>query len=344
LTRGVAHAGRALDARARGAGRSVFAHELLDPSGRSLAWLEERGVRVERGCPTWGDAFLTEDELIARGRGHTALMGASTHPITARVLEALPEVAYLSKYGIGVDSIDMEAATRLGVLVTNTPIAENWEAVAEYTVATMLALSKQLLFYTTERIREGGWRTEAAWSHFIRHRTVGIVGYGRIGRGVARRLAGWDCDIVAHDPYVDPASVDVELLGLDELLRRADVISLHCVVTPETRHMIDARALELVKPSAILINSARGALIDLDAVHAALVAGRLGGVAMDAYESEPPPVDHPVFRLPNVIATPHASAWVEETFEAIARTGAENLWEALSGATPRFAVNPEVLR
>lgn len=335
---------RASEARARGAEHSVFAHELLDPSGRSLAWLEERGVRVQRGCPTWGDTFLTEDELIERGRGHTALMGASTHPITARVLESLPEVAYLSKYGIGVDSIDMEAATRLGVLVTNTPIPKNWEAVAEYTVATMLALSKQLLFYTTDRIRSGGWRTELAWSHFIRHRTIGIVGYGRIGRGVALRLTGWDCRIVVHDPYVDPESVDVELVELETLLRESDVISLNCIVTPETRHMIDARALALVKPSAILVNSARGALVDLDALYDALASGRLAGTAMDAYESEPPPVDHPIFRLPNVIATPHASAWVEETFEAIARTGAENLWDALSGAVPRFAVNPEVLR
>ena len=334
---------RAAAARAAGAEHSVFAHELLDPSGSSIAWLEERGVRVQRGCPTWGDAFLTEDELIERARGYTALMGASTHPITARVLESLPEVAYLSKYGIGVDSIDMEAANRLGVLVTNTPIPENWEAVAEYTVAAMLALSKQLLFYTAARIREGGWRTELAWSRFVRHKTVGIVGYGRIGRSVAQRLQGWDCRIVVCDPYLDPASVEFDVVPLETLLRESDVISLHAVVTPETRHMIDAAALELVKPSAILVNSARGALVDLDAVYDALVSGRLAGTAMDAYESEPPPVDHPIFTLPNVIATPHASAWVEETFEAIARTGAENLWEALSGAVPRFAVNPEVL-
>jgi D-3-phosphoglycerate dehydrogenase len=343
LSVGAARARRAGEARARGAEHSVFAHELLDPSGSSIRWLEERGVRVERGCPTWGDAFLTEDELIQRGRGYTALMGASTHPITARVLESLPEVAYLSKYGIGVDSIDMEAANRLGVLVTNTPIPENWEAVAEYTVATMLALSKQLLFYTAERIREGGWRTELAWSRFLRHKTIGIVGYGRIGRGVARRLAGWDCRIVVCDPYLDPATVEHDVVGLETLLRESDVISLHAVVTPETRHMIDAAALALVKPTAILVNSARGALVDLDALHDALAAGRLAGTAMDAYESEPPPVGHPIFTLPNVIATPHASAWVEETFEAIARTGAENLWEALSGAVPRFAVNPEVL-
>jgi D-3-phosphoglycerate dehydrogenase len=343
LTVSTERARRASAARARGAEHSVFAHELLDPSGSSIAWLEEQGVRVQRGCPTWGDSFLSEDELIARGGGYTALMGASTHPITARVLESLPDVAYLSKYGIGVDSIDMEAANRLGVLVTNTPIPENWEAVAEYTVATMLALSKQLLFYTADRIRAGGWRTELAWSRFLRHKTVGIVGYGRIGRSVARRLAGWDCRIVVCDPYLDPATVDHDVLPLEALLRESDVISLHCVVTPETRHMIDEAALALVKPGTILVNSARGALVDLDAVHDALVSGRLGGAAMDAYESEPPPVDHPIFTLPNVIATPHASAWVEETFEAIARTGAENLWEALSGALPRFGVNPEVL-
>ena len=334
---------RAHQARLRGAEASVFAHELLDPSGASIAWLEAQGVRVQRGCPTWGDAFLTEDELIERGRGFTALMGASTHPITARVIEALPDVAYLSKYGIGVDSIDMEAANAYGVLVTNTPIPENWEAVAEYTVAAMLALSKQLLFYTTDRIRAGGWRTELAWSRFLRHKTVGIVGYGRIGRGVARRLQGWDCRIVVCDPYLDPAEPNVENVSLEALMGMSDVISLNAVVTPETRHMINARTLALVKPDAILVNSARGALVDLDALHDALVDGRLAGTAMDAYEFEPPPVEHPIFGLPNVIATPHASAWVEETFEAIARTGAENVCEALAGTMPRFAVNPQVL-
>ena len=319
-------------------------HELLDPSGHSLALLEQNDVRVERGFPTWGDVFLSEDELIDRGRGFTALMGASTHPITARVLESLPEVAYLSKYGIGVDSIDMEAAAHFGVLVTNTPIPENWEAVAEYTIAAMLALTKQLTFYTTERIRNGGWRTEAAWSSFVRHRTVGIVGLGRIGKSVALRLQGWDCRVIAHDPYVEPHSTDVELVELDELLRKSDVISLHAVVTPETRHMLDARALERIKPTAIVVNSARGALVDLDAMYEALIEGRLAGLAMDAYESEPPPIDHPIFTLPNVIATPHASAWVRETFEAIAYTGAQNLLEALGDGVPRYAVNPEVLR
>lgn len=318
---------------------TVFVHEMLDPSGRSLSWLEGKGVRVLRGCPTWGGKFLTEDELIERGRGSVALMGASTHPITARVLESLPEVAFLSKYGIGVDSIDMEAASRLGVLVTNTPIAENWDAVAEYTVAAMLALHKQLLYYTAERLRSGGWRTVEAWSRFLRGATVGLIGYGRIGRGVARRLQGWDARVVVHDPYLDPAAVEHPLVALEELLRTADVISLHCVATAETHHIIDAHALELVKPGTILINSARGALVDLDALYDALERGHIAGVAMDAYESEPPPIDHPIFRLPNVIATPHASAWVEETFEAIARTGAENLWQALSGEVPQFAVN-----
>lgn len=334
---------RAADAIAAKLAPSVFVHELLDPSGNSLRWLEERGVRVQRGCPTWGTRFLSEDELIAEGRGHIALMGASTHRITAAVLESLPEVAFLSKYGIGVDSIDMEAATALGVLVTNTPIPENWEAVAEWTVAAILALRKQFLFYTTKRIRQGGWRTADAWSSFIWRGTVGIVGLGRIGRGVVRRLQGWDCDIVAYDPYLSERVPEVEMVSFETLLARSDVVSLHCVVTPETRGLIGPEAVSQIKPGAILVNSARGALLDLDAVAEGLRSGRLSGVAMDAYDTEPPPIEHPIFRHPNVLATPHASAWVEETFEAIARTGAENLWEAFSGEIPRFAVNPTVL-
>ena len=339
--------GRAVAARRRGAPAAVFVHELLDPDGASLRWLESRGVQVERGCPTWEGLFLTEDELIDRAKGYPALMGASTHKITRRVMEALPDLAFVSKYGIGVDSIDMDSARRLGILVTNTPVPENWEAVAEYTVAVMLALQKQLLFYTTERLRSGGWRVDTAWSRPVRHSTVGLVGLGRIGRSVAQRLSGWGARIIAHDPYVDAdeaAHLGVEVVDLDTLLAVSDVVSLHCVLTAETRHMINARTLRAMKPSAILINSARGGLVDLDALASALAGGRLAGTAMDSFESEPADVTHPVLALPNVIATPHASAWVEETFRAIAQAGAENVFAALTGATPPFMVNGEVLR
>lgn len=323
--------------------RSVFVHEILDPTGASLQWLEERGVRVQRGVTTWSAATLSEDDLIRGGKGHSALMGASTHRISRRVIEELPDLAFISKYGIGVDAIDIEAATEHGVLVTNTPIAENVEAVAEYTVAAMLALRKQFLFYTTERMRGGGWRTPDQWGDFIWHRTIGIVGFGRIGRAVARRLVGWDVQILAFDPYAEIKYPGVRQTALEELLTESDVVTLHAVATQSNHHMINEAALSQMKDSAILINSARGALVDLDALHAALLAGRLAGAALDAYDTEPPNIRHPVFALPNVIATPHASAWVKETFQRISQVGAENLWDGFSGHNPQHAVNGEVL-
>ena len=329
---------------ARGRPLAVFVHEILDPSGQSLHWLEEQGVQVDRGVTTWSAETFSEDELIERGKGHVALMGASTHRISRRVIEALPDLAFISKYGIGVDAIDVAAATEHGVLVTNTPVVENVEAVAEYTIAAILALRKQLLFYSAERLRAGGWRTPDAWGDFVWRRTIGLVGYGRIGRAVARRLQGWDVEIVAYDPYQRIDDSRVRQVELEELLRESDVVSLHALATDENRHMIDEAALALMKPSAILVNSARGSLVSLDALHDALADRRLAGAALDAYDGEPPEVDHPVFTLPGVIATPHASAWVKETFQRISDQGAQNVYLALTGEEPEFSVNPAVLR
>jgi len=270
-------------------------------------------------------------------------MGASTHRITGRVIRALPDLAFISKYGIGVDAIDMAAASEQGVLVTNTPVVENIEAVAEYTIAVMLALRKQLLFYSTARMRVGGWRTPDAWGEFLWRRTIGFVGFGRIGRAVARRLQGWDMRVLVYDPFVRVEDPRIEQVSLDELLGQSDIVTIHAVATPESANLIDARAVALMKPSAIIVNSARGSLMDTDAVYQALKVGRLGGLAMDAYANEPPDTSHPIFTLPVVIATPHASAWVKETFERIAQVGAENLWSAFSGRAPDHAVNGEVL-
>lgn len=328
---------------ARDLPRSVFVHEILDPTGRSLDYLEERGVTVVRGEPTWAAAHLDEDELIDRGRGHVALMGASTNRITRKVIEALPELAYISKYGIGVDAIDVAAATEHGVLVTNTPVIENIEAVAEYTVAAILSLKKQLMFYSTERMRNGGWRTPDAWGEFVWRSTVGFVGFGRIARAVARRLQGWDVEIVVYDPYVTLDEPGVRQASLDEVLAAADILTIHAVATPENRHLVGEPEIRALKPGAVIVNSARGSLLDLDAAHRALQDGHLGGLALDAYEHEPPEIDHPIFELPNVLATPHASAWVRETFQSISDVGASNLWAAMEGGELHNVVNPDVL-
>ncbi len=324
----------------------VFVHEMLDPSHQSLDWLESQGVEVKRGKPTWGEVFFTEDELIEQAKGFPALMGASTHPITRRIIESLPELAFISKFGIGVDSIDMQAATENGVLVTNTPIAENVEAVADYTVGAMLYLLKQFGYYTPARLVTGGWRTADAWGSFLWKKKIGLIGFGRIGRAVAKRLSGWDVELLVYDPFIEAAQISAmggTSVTLEQLLSEADVISLHTVANESNRHMINEQTLKLVKPNAILINSARGALVDLDAAYAALVGETLAGIALDAYETEPPPIHHPIFQHPRVLATPHSSAWVYETFAKIGETGARNLWSAFSGEIPEYSVNAATL-
>lgn len=322
--------------------RSVFVHEMIDPSGDSLRLLEEHGFEVRRGgVPMWRpERFLTEDELIANGTGMAALMGSSGHRITARVIDALPELRFISKYGIGVDSIDLQAATARGILVTNTPIPEDYEAVCEGTIALLLAAMKRLDAYTATHIRSGGWRLESAFPLFVQGSTIGLVGFGRIGRGVARRLAGWDVELIAADPVVTDMPEHVRRVELDELLATSDVISLHAVPNADNRHLLNRDTLARTRPGVVIVNTARGSLIDLDALADAVADGHVAAAALDVYEQEPPDADHPLFALPAVIASPHVAGWTRQTCEAMGRTGAEALIDMVEGRRPAHLVNP----
>jgi D-3-phosphoglycerate dehydrogenase len=323
--------------------RSVFVYEHADPSGESFAWLRERRMQVAVGPATWDTEFLDVEQVVARGQGSHALMGGSTLRIDGTVFERMQSVAVVSKYGRGTDSIDIEAASHYGVLVTNTPVTENIETVAETTVAMMLVLQKQLLFYTTERLRQGGWRSLEALGSSLRGKRVGLIGFGAVGQAVARRLSGWECVIDVYDPYVTAWPRTVNAVSLDRLLAEADVVSVHAVATAETEHLINATTLALMKPQGVIVNTARGSLVDLDALYVALRDGRIAGAALDAFEDEPPPAAHPILTLPNVLATPHIAAWNRTALQQISQVGAENVWAALTGQTPKHMVNPHVL-
>lgn len=303
------------------------------------------GVEVDVGYAVWDvePHPFSPAELIARAHGHVGLMGGTGNRLTAEVLEQLPGLRYISKFGIGYDNIDIEAATRQGILVTNTPVRESYEAVPEHAIALMLALLKHLRTWTPEYIRAGGWRNDTAWASNLQGSTVGIVGFGRIGRGVAQRLQGWKVSLLAFDSAAGIPEFGVRLVDLDTLLRESDVVTLHAAATPENRHLIDSRALTLMKRSAILINTGRGSLLDLDALVSALVEGRIAGAGIDVYEPEKPARDHPVFRLPNLVATPHTAAWTLEMAIAVGRRAAENMWQMLNGEVPQDLVNPAAL-
>jgi D-3-phosphoglycerate dehydrogenase / 2-oxoglutarate reductase len=323
----------------------VFAFERMDPTGKSLDWLRERGVELTLGYALWESPFwrYDEDAFIAVARGHIAVMGASGTRITRRIIEALPELRFIAKYGIGVDSIDVEAATEHGVLVTNTPEDSQVTTVCEHAIALMLALQKQLLTWTPAFMRDGGWRGTVFATPML-GATVGIVGFGRIGRGVAERLAGWGTKILACDPYVAEAPPGVTLTDLPTLLAASDIVTLHATPTAENRGLIDAQALGRMKPTAVLINTGRGWLVDYTALRKALTEGKLAGAALDVYEREPPDRNDPLFAMKNVICTPHVAAWTYEGVQNLGWHAARNLWALIGGEGQADIVNPEARR
>jgi D-3-phosphoglycerate dehydrogenase len=320
----------------------ALAFERYDPTDRSIAWLRENGVDVIAGHPLWVMPFqrYSEDELIERAKDCVALMGASGTQISRRVIESLPALRYISKYGIGVDSIDVEAATEHGILVSNTPDEYQIFTVSEHAVALMLALAKQLGTWTSAFMQAGGWRG-LTHSATLRGATVGIVGLGRIGRGVAQRLAGWEVRIIAYDPFLTEAPKGVELVSLPELLKHSDFVTLHAAPTLENRHIINAEALVAMKTTAYLVNTGRGSLVDYVALREALASGKIAGAALDVFDQEPPRTDDSLFRRSNIICTPHVAAWTAQGTEGIGWHAARNLLAMITGQGHVDLVNPE---
>lgn len=323
----------------------VFVFEQMDPTGKSLQWLRDQGVDLTLGKMMWEPGFrcFSEDEIVAAADGFVAVMGASGARFTRRVIDALPSLRFISKYGIGYDTVDVDAATDRGILVSNTPDDFNVLAVAEHTVACILALKKQLLTWTPEFMRQGGWRGDV-FAGYLAGNTVGIVGLGRIGRSVAERLAGWNVKIVAHDPFTSDVPAGVEMVDLPTLLGAADVVTLHASPRPDNRRMIDETALARMKRTALLINTGRAWLVDYPALRTALQARRIAGAALDVFEVEPPDVSDPLFRMDNVLVTPHAAAWTFETLESMGWHGARNLWSMMNDEPAADVINADAVR
>ncbi len=320
----------------------VFAFERYDPTDKSIAWLREKGIDVISGYALWEMPFqrFTEDELIAGAQNCVGLMGASGTRINRRVIESLPQLRFISKFGIGVDSIDLDAATEHGVLVSNTPNEFQIFTVSEHTVALMLALAKQLGTWTQDFMSRGGWRG-LTHSATLRGATVGIIGLGRIGNGVARRLAGWEARLLGYDPYLTSAPPEVELVSFAELIAQSDFITLHAAPNAENRHLLNSAALAMMKPTAFIVNTGRGSLVDYEALRSAVANRRIGGAALDVFDQEPPRPDDPLFTFPNVICTPHVAAWTAEGTEGIGWHAARNLFAMIRGEGRADIVNPE---
>lgn len=328
------------DPKAIGPRRVLVAVPLLAHQPELLADLARAGFEI-----VFNDLGRTlgEDELIARLAGVVATI-AGIEPYTERVFEAAPELRCIARFGVGFDQIDLDAARRHGVTVVMA-FGSNHEAVADHALALMAALAHRTLAYD-RRVREGSWGT-------LRHRglhgaVVGIVGFGRIGRALARRCRGFASRILVADPMVEADTVrhlGCEPVELDTLLREADFVSLHCPATPETKHLIDAHRLSLMRPTAYLVNTARGALVDEAALIQALRQGRIAGAGLDVFESEPP-AGSPLLGLENVVLSPHVAGLSEDAIRRMAAMCVDNILHVLRGEDPGEGrvLNPEVLR
>ena len=266
--------------------------------------------------------------------------------VTPELIDAAPHLRAISRHGVGVDSVDVDYATARGIPVLYTPAA-NAESVAEHTLGLMLAVSKMILLGDRAQ-RNGDFQSRTRLIGLeLYGKTLGVVGAGRVGGRVARMCrAALDMRALAYDPYLAPD--DARLRGVEPvadlamLLQEADYISLHAPLTAETRGLIGPRAFNLMKPTAILINCARGGIVDEEALATALLEGQIAGAAIDVWQQEPPPSDHPLFGLENVIVSPHMAAHTEEAMIRMATTLAHDVTRVLQGERPHFCVNPEV--
>lgn len=274
---------------------------LAEIDGPHLQMLREAGFELI--FPT-RPAQLTEAELLQCLPGVSATI-AGSEPYTRRVLEAAKDLRVIARSGVGYDAVDLQAATEHGVAVTITPGANN-DSVAEHTLAMILAWCKNLVRQDRET-KANLWRREALLP--LRGRTLGIVGLGRIGKAVAVRAAAFQMRLVAYEPYPDQAFVKqhrIELLPLEKLLAESDVVTLHVPMSPATAHLINRQTLALMKPTALLVNTARGGLVCEADLLDALKSKRLGGAALDVFETEPAR-NNPLFALDEVLVTPHVA-------------------------------------
>jgi phosphoglycerate dehydrogenase-like enzyme len=292
----------------------ILIYRPVDESGASHRRLAAAGCDVVVAEPDAGRARLEE-----LARGADALLGATFRGTIDRAfLTISPRLRIVAKYTIGVDDVDLDAASDLGILVTHCPTEANWGGVAEGALALMLALLKRVR-ERDRHVKAGGWREPPFYGTYIGRRgdghpgvTIGIVGLGRAGSRVAELLAPWRARVLAADPYVAPeqfAHCGVDRVDLDTLLRESDVVTLHCNLTAETTGLIDRRRLGLMRRTAVLVNTSRGRVVDVDALCDALEAGALAGAALDVLPEEPPQPNARILRFGDrVLLSPHMVA------------------------------------
>ncbi len=302
--------------------------------------LAAAGVELLRAQPGWNVIVSNPKEFAQHLAEADALLVRSAVKVTAAVLAQAPRLRVIGRAGVGVDNVDLDAATAAGVLVMNTP-GGNSVAVAEHAMALMLALARHVPM-ADATTRAGKWEKKKLMGNELRGKTLGIIGLGSIGREVVKRARGFEMRMLAHDPYVNSKvaqDLGVELVTLDRLYAESDYISLHTAATPETQGMISDAAFAAMKHGVRLINCARGELVDDGALVRAIESGKVAGAALDVFAAEPPPPGYSLFAANNVLATPHIGASTEEAQEIVGVRIAEQVAEYLKSGIAINAVN-----
>jgi D-3-phosphoglycerate dehydrogenase / 2-oxoglutarate reductase len=301
--------------------------------------ISERGVALLKEQAGWNVVLTTKDTLNAEIADADALIVRSATKVTPELMEKAPRLRVVGRAGVGVDNIDLEEATRRGVLVMSTP-GGNAVSVAEHTFALMLGLARQVP-RLDKGMHEGKWEKGSAAGTEVRGKTLGLIGLGRIGSEVAVRAEAFDMRVLGYDPYISEAAareMQVELVPLEKLLAESDFVSLHTAVSPATQNLINATTLAQMKKGARLINAARGELIDEGALADALKSGHLGGAALDVFVEEPTK-NTALVGLPNVVATPHIAGSTTEAQEEVGTQVAVQVRDYLADGVIRNAVN-----
>lgn len=291
---------------------------------------------------------LSKDELIEKIKDKDALLVRSSTKVTSEVIKAAKRLKVVGRAGVGVDNIDVDAATERGIVIVNSPTASSI-TVAEHTIGLMLSLARNIPFADTS-LKNKKWEKKKFMGIELRGKTLGIIGMGRIGLEVAKKAKAFDMKTIAYDPYISEKPVKrsgVEVVDLDTLFSRSDFITLHVPLTDETKHIIGEKAISQMKDGVCVINCARGGIIDENALLKGLESGKVGGAALDVFESEPP-FENPLLENPRFVATPHLGASTKEAQRYASLIACEEVIKILQNEPPRYVVNmpvfaPEVL-
>ena len=311
-----------------------------------------------KAVPDWVSAELKQASIDfvfkqCKSREHLAATGGDADVIWVfgdhesvykENLDVLTRCGAIIRTGSGTDNIPVAEATKLGIIVANTPLAAA-HTVADHAIGLLFAVTRQIV--TQDRlVRQGKWDRYLAWPDYHLHgQTLGLLGFGNIAKLVTRKMSGFDLRFISHDPVVRPeamVALGVEAVGFDDLFKRSDFISVHCPLLPDTRHLVDERALRLMKPKAVLINTSRGPVIDEAALIRALSEKWISAAGLDVFEQEPIAPDNPLLKLDNVVVTPHIAGYSDEFLHSFWKHSVDTAIDLSQGRWPRSCVNPEV--